>query len=195
MRGSRTNQPLSGSSPQFWTVRMRRHVGAPKQPPFNRHRLSGRLRTRRAHRILVAANSLGPGSPHWRIETNWLPAKQVISGCCGLPEGGNPPIVCHHMLGRSTGFFTLLTLLFSPLEPSPPFFAFVQSDWTLRTRSRSRAFLMIRPIPSIFPAGLITKAWKGGSPDIEASISRVDGFAKEMSEKYGVEICDTLKAR
>ena len=47
--------------------------------------------------------------------------------------------------------------------------------------------------PKHISGGLITKAWKGGSPDIEASASRVEGFAKEMSGKYGVEICDTIE--
>jgi len=47
--------------------------------------------------------------------------------------------------------------------------------------------------PKHIPGARITKAWKGGSPDVEASASRVDGFAKEMSAKYGVVLCDTIE--
>ena len=34
----------------------------------------------------------------------------------------------------------------------------------------------------------VVAAYKGGSPDIESSRSRVEGYAKELREKYGVEI-------
>src|ERR1051326_4794119 len=36
-------------------------------------------------------------------------------------------------------------------------------------------------------------AFKGGSPDIESSASRVDGFTKTLQEKYGVEIVPTIE--
>ena len=110
-----------------------------------------------------------------------------------MPEGGNPPIVCRYMLGRSTGFFTLLTLLFctAGAEPAALRICAIGLD---TSHTISFASLLNDPAnPKHIPGGLITKAWKGGSPDIEASISRVDGFAKEMSEKYGVEICDTIE--
>ncbi len=38
------------------------------------------------------------------------------------------------------------------------------------------------------PGARVVAAFKGGSPDVESSRTRVDGFAKEISEKYGVEI-------
>lgn len=44
------------------------------------------------------------------------------------------------------------------------------------------------------PGGIITQAWKGGSPDIESSASRVEGFAAELSGKYGVKICDSIES-
>src|SRR6185436_1159737 len=34
----------------------------------------------------------------------------------------------------------------------------------------------------------VVAAYKGGSPDIESSRSRVEGYARELKEKYGVEI-------
>lgn len=39
----------------------------------------------------------------------------------------------------------------------------------------------------------VTVAFKGGSPDIESSRTRVDGFAKQIAEKYGVKIVDTIQ--
>jgi len=47
--------------------------------------------------------------------------------------------------------------------------------------------------PNHIPGGRIVAAWKGGSPDIEASASRVEGFAKELSGAYGVKICDSIE--
>lgn len=47
--------------------------------------------------------------------------------------------------------------------------------------------------PARIPGGIITRAWKGGSPDIKSSASRVDGFASELSGKYGVMICDSIE--
>jgi len=48
--------------------------------------------------------------------------------------------------------------------------------------------------PKHIPGGLVTRAWKGGSPDIEASASRVDGFTAEMSGTYGVTLCDSIES-
>jgi len=39
----------------------------------------------------------------------------------------------------------------------------------------------------------VIAAVKGGSPDIESSISRVDGYTKTLQEKYGVEIVETVE--
>ena len=41
--------------------------------------------------------------------------------------------------------------------------------------------------------GKVVAAVKGGSPDIESSISRVDEYTKTLVDKYGVEICDTIE--
>ena len=40
----------------------------------------------------------------------------------------------------------------------------------------------------------VVAAYKGGSPDIESSSSRVEGYAKELREKYGVEIVPDIAA-
>jgi len=43
------------------------------------------------------------------------------------------------------------------------------------------------------PGRKVVAAYKGGSPDVESSASRVEGFAKELHEKYGVEIVPTSR--
>ena len=40
--------------------------------------------------------------------------------------------------------------------------------------------------------GKVVAAFKGGSPDIESSISRVEGYTKTLREKYGVKIVDSI---
>jgi predicted dehydrogenase len=40
----------------------------------------------------------------------------------------------------------------------------------------------------------IVAAWKGGSPDLAASASRVEGFAAELSGTYGVKFYPTIEA-
>ena len=43
------------------------------------------------------------------------------------------------------------------------------------------------------PGAKVVAAFKGGSPDIESSASRVDGYTATLRDKYGVEICDTIE--
>ena len=43
------------------------------------------------------------------------------------------------------------------------------------------------------PGAKVIAAYKGGSPDIESSISRVDGYTKTLQEDYGVEIYDSIE--
>jgi predicted dehydrogenase len=43
------------------------------------------------------------------------------------------------------------------------------------------------------PGAKVIAAYKGGSPDIESSISRVEGYTKTLKEDYGVEICETIE--
>jgi predicted dehydrogenase len=43
------------------------------------------------------------------------------------------------------------------------------------------------------PGGKVVAAFKGGSPDIESSASRVEGFTKQLQEKWGVRIVPTIE--
>src|SRR5262245_1036676 len=47
--------------------------------------------------------------------------------------------------------------------------------------------------PSRVSGARVVAAFKGGSPDIEASWSRVDGYTQELREKYGVTILDSIE--
>lgn len=47
--------------------------------------------------------------------------------------------------------------------------------------------------PKHVPGGKVVAAFKGGSPDIQSSISRVDGYTKTLREKYGVKIVPTIE--
>ena len=46
--------------------------------------------------------------------------------------------------------------------------------------------------PGYLPGARVVAAYKGGSPDVESSWTRVDKFAEEISTKYGVEIVDSI---
>jgi hypothetical protein len=41
--------------------------------------------------------------------------------------------------------------------------------------------------------GRVVAAFKGGSPDIESSASRVEGYTRQLQEKYGVQIVPTIE--
>lgn len=43
------------------------------------------------------------------------------------------------------------------------------------------------------PGARVVAAFKGGSPDIESSISRVEGYTGELVEKYGVKLYPTIE--
>lgn len=47
--------------------------------------------------------------------------------------------------------------------------------------------------PNHIPGAKVVAAFKGGSPDIESSASRVEGFTKTLQEKWGVEIVDSIE--
>jgi len=47
--------------------------------------------------------------------------------------------------------------------------------------------------PNHVPGAKVVAAYKGGSPDIESSASRVEGYTKELREKYGVAIYDSIE--
>lgn len=48
--------------------------------------------------------------------------------------------------------------------------------------------------PEHVPGGRVVAAFKGGSPDLEDSRRRVDGYTKELQDKWGVKIVDTIEA-
>jgi predicted dehydrogenase len=43
------------------------------------------------------------------------------------------------------------------------------------------------------PGGKVVAAFKGGSPDVESSASRVDGFTRTLETKWGVKIVPTIE--
>jgi hypothetical protein len=47
--------------------------------------------------------------------------------------------------------------------------------------------------PDFVPGGRVVAAFKGGSPDLELSASRVEGFTQELRDKYGVKLYDTIE--
>lgn len=47
--------------------------------------------------------------------------------------------------------------------------------------------------PEHVPGGKIVAAFKGGSPDIESSRSRIDGYATQLEKEWGVEIVPDIK--
>ncbi len=48
--------------------------------------------------------------------------------------------------------------------------------------------------PNHVPGAKVVCAWKGGSPDIPSSADRVEGFTRELSQKWGVEIVGSIEA-
>ncbi|HDP36221.1 MAG TPA: gfo/Idh/MocA family oxidoreductase [Candidatus Hydrogenedentes bacterium] len=47
--------------------------------------------------------------------------------------------------------------------------------------------------PNHVPGGRVIAAYKGGSPDLESSASRVDGYTDQMQKEFGVQIVDTIE--
>ena len=43
------------------------------------------------------------------------------------------------------------------------------------------------------PGGKVVAAFKGGSPDVESSRTRVDGYTKQLQEQFGVKIVDSIE--
>ncbi len=43
------------------------------------------------------------------------------------------------------------------------------------------------------PGGKVVAAFKGGSPDIESSASRVEGYTRDLRDKMGVKIVDSIE--
>ncbi|MBL9188611.1 MAG: Gfo/Idh/MocA family oxidoreductase [Opitutaceae bacterium] len=47
--------------------------------------------------------------------------------------------------------------------------------------------------PDHVPGGRVVAAFKGGSPDIPSSATRIDGFTKQLTETYGVKLYDSIE--
>src|ERR1700709_1661340 len=47
--------------------------------------------------------------------------------------------------------------------------------------------------PDYIPGAKVVAGFKGGSPDVESSASRVDEFTKQLVEKFGVKLYDTME--
>jgi hypothetical protein len=116
------------------------------------------------------------------------------SKCCGLRGAGTIATVRPHMLGHPTGYVRLAILLccIASAEAADLRIGIIGTD---TSHTVTFAKLLNDPgNPAHIPGGIITRAWKGGSPDIKASASRVDGFAADLSGKYGVKICDSIES-
>ena len=48
--------------------------------------------------------------------------------------------------------------------------------------------------PDHMPGARVVAAFKGGSPDIEASATRIDKFTAELRDKWKIEIVDSIEA-
>lgn len=48
--------------------------------------------------------------------------------------------------------------------------------------------------PDHVPGGRVVAAFKGGSPDLEASRSRVEEYTRELRDKWGVQLVDSIEA-
>jgi predicted dehydrogenase len=48
--------------------------------------------------------------------------------------------------------------------------------------------------PNHVPGGRVVAGFKGGSPDLESSRTRVEGYTRELREKWGVKIVDSIEA-
>jgi predicted dehydrogenase len=48
-------------------------------------------------------------------------------------------------------------------------------------------------LPNHVPGGRVVVAFKGGSPDLESSRTRVDGYTRELEEKFGVRIVESIE--
>jgi hypothetical protein len=55
------------------------------------------------------------------------------------------------------------------------------------------ALLNDRSDPKHVPGARVVAAFKGGSPDVEASRTRIERFAAELTDKWGVEFVDSIE--
>lgn len=100
-------------------------------------------------------------------------------------------IFLHPLLAAS---FAAVLLALAPLraaEPAPLRLGIVGLDTShviVFTKTYNDA-----TAPNHVPGGKVVAAFKGGSPDIESSASRVEGYTKDLVEKYGVKLYDSIE--
>jgi predicted dehydrogenase len=89
-------------------------------------------------------------------------------------------------------FAVVLALLFANAQDEPVRIGIIGLD-----TSHVVAFTQLlndSKAANYVPGAKVVCAWKGGSPDVESSSSRIDGFTKTLQEKWGVEIVDSVEA-
>ena len=88
-------------------------------------------------------------------------------------------------------------------QPSPEFATLAQGTADLRLgiigtdTSHVTAFTRLlndKQDPNHVPGARVVAAFKGGSPDVEASRTRIDKFAAELKDQWGVEFVDSIEA-
>jgi len=92
---------------------------------------------------------------------------------------------------KSLAYFALALFSISPLLASDLRIAVIGCD-----TSHSVEFTKLINDPAsqgYVPGGKVVAAFKGGSPDIPSSISRVEGYSKTLREKYGVTFYDSIE--
>jgi hypothetical protein len=116
-------------------------------------------------------------------------------GLCGVsPNGYVAPALLRHNHNVMKHRIWLLALGFvcAPVSAADLRIGIIGTD-----TSHATAFTRLFNDPNDknhVPGGRVVAAFKGGSPDIESSWSRVDRYAEELQTKYGVKIVDSIEA-
>jgi hypothetical protein len=84
--------------------------------------------------------------------------------CASVAAGAQPPEIRVGIIGTDTSHATAFTRLLND-----------------------------RTDPNHVPGARVVAAFKGGSPDVEASRTRVDRFAAELKDKWAVEFVDSIE--
>jgi hypothetical protein len=97
------------------------------------------------------------------------------------------------MLSNMRGLFRLLPLACCALSaPAADLRIAIIGTDTSHTEAFAK-LLNVPESPKHIPGARIVTAWKGGSPDIESSASRVEGYAATLNGTYGVKICASIE--
>jgi hypothetical protein len=92
---------------------------------------------------------------------------------------------------RLAAAISLLSLALPALAQTPEIrIGIIGTDTTHVTAFT--ALLNDKTNPNHVPGARVVAAFKGGSPDVEASSTRIDRFAAELKDKWGVEFVSTI---